>query len=168
MNRPINQKKKKKKLWDVRASRRPLLVSSLSLGGGVWRLRWHPAPPTPAAGAFLLAAVMHAGFAVAAVGGHHRGREAASGGGGGGGGNGDGAPCAAGTIFDASRLRVVARHGAPTHASLGYGADWCPAGEGPGGAGGGRSGGPLLRAAGCSFYDRSLSLWQVEPEPGLI
>jgi diphthamide biosynthesis protein 7 len=45
------------RLWDKRAIRRPL--QELSLGGGVWRLRWHPERPTA-----LIAACMYGGCRV--------------------------------------------------------------------------------------------------------
>jgi diphthine methyl ester acylhydrolase len=46
--------------WDARAPGRPLCVSTFThAGGGVWRLRWHPADP-----ALLLVAGMHAGFCI--------------------------------------------------------------------------------------------------------
>lgn len=50
------------RLWDVRSPGRPLLTAEVGCGGGVWRLKWHPTDPT-----MLLAACMHAGFAVLRV-----------------------------------------------------------------------------------------------------
>ena len=46
------------RLWDTRVLRAPLAEEGGD-GGGVWRLRWHPERPR-----VLLAARMHAGFAV--------------------------------------------------------------------------------------------------------
>jgi len=46
------------RLWDTRQLRAPLAEEGGD-GGGVWRLRWHPERPK-----VLLAARMHAGFAV--------------------------------------------------------------------------------------------------------
>ena len=45
------------RLWDVRMIGRPMATAET--GGGVWRLKWHPRAPN-----MLLAACMHAGFAV--------------------------------------------------------------------------------------------------------
>ena len=43
-------------LWDTRyLSKKP--ISCASVGGGVWRLKWHPTKPQ-----YLLAACMHAGY----------------------------------------------------------------------------------------------------------
>ncbi|XP_054719625.1 diphthine methyltransferase-like [Uloborus diversus] len=44
-------------LWDTRQLRSP--VSELCLGGGIWRLKWHPDNPE-----YLLSASMHNGFHV--------------------------------------------------------------------------------------------------------
>lgn len=64
-------------VWDLRRLARP--VSSINLGGGVWRLRWlpslelfnsdHNAPETQESGdaAYLAVAAMHAGFKVVKV-----------------------------------------------------------------------------------------------------
>eukprot|EP00850_Spirogloea_muscicola_P017154 SM000144S00702 [mRNA] locus=s144:300375:301614:- [translate_table: standard] len=45
--------------FDVRRPSAPTLVQSTALGGGAWRLRWHPRDAS-----LLLVAAMHAGFAV--------------------------------------------------------------------------------------------------------
>ncbi|KAG8190074.1 hypothetical protein JTE90_023046 [Oedothorax gibbosus] len=42
-------------LWDVRKMKTP--ISEISLGGGIWRLKWHPSNPQ-----YLLTASMHNGF----------------------------------------------------------------------------------------------------------
>ena len=89
------------RLWDARSPGRPLLVSTLPTGGGVWRLRWHPADA-----GLLLAASMHAGFSILRV------EEEGGGGGEDGGGLG-------------LSLAVAERY--PHQATLAYGADWCAA-----------------------------------------
>lgn len=48
------------RLWDARNMARPLVAAERAAGGGVWRLKWHPADPH-----LLLAACMYGGFAVA-------------------------------------------------------------------------------------------------------
>lgn len=45
--------------WDVRCLGSPVRCAEVCLGGGAWRLAWHPHQP-----ATLLVAAMHAGFAV--------------------------------------------------------------------------------------------------------
>ena len=45
------------RFWDLRSLAAPVLTRELPTGGGVWRVKWHPARP----GALLLAN-MHAGF----------------------------------------------------------------------------------------------------------
>lgn len=47
-------------LWDCRSVKSPL--SSISVGGGVWRLKWHPTNPQ-----YLLSASMHNGFHVLSI-----------------------------------------------------------------------------------------------------
>ena len=46
------------RIWDPRATRRPLATAHV--GGGVWRIKWSPEPAHPGV---LVAACMHAGFA---------------------------------------------------------------------------------------------------------
>lgn len=81
----------------------------VGLGGGVWRMKWHPEQAEVA-----LIACMQNGFAVVALG-----------------------DCP--TVYSYPHQKV-----------LGYGADWVC------------SGGNWL-AATCSFYDKSLHLWQYDP-----
>ncbi|KAJ0989025.1 hypothetical protein J5N97_007381 [Dioscorea zingiberensis] len=50
------------RVWDVRLTSKPVNERSLSLGGGVWRIKFHPYEPK-----FVLAACMHNGFAVAKI-----------------------------------------------------------------------------------------------------
>ncbi|EPS60586.1 hypothetical protein M569_14216 [Genlisea aurea] len=47
------------RIWDVRATSRPVNVSSVCHGGGVWRIKHHPEVP-----GLALTACMHNGFAV--------------------------------------------------------------------------------------------------------
>ncbi|URE46181.1 WD domain, G-beta repeat [Musa troglodytarum] len=47
------------RVWDVRSTSKPVHEKSLCLGGGVWRIKYHPSIST-----FILAACMHNGFAV--------------------------------------------------------------------------------------------------------
>ena len=47
------------RLWDVRSLGAPLETAQQPLGGGVWRLAWHPREADT-----LLAACMQAGFAL--------------------------------------------------------------------------------------------------------
>ncbi|XP_068642720.1 uncharacterized protein [Aristolochia californica] len=47
------------RLWDVRSPHKPINENSISLGGGVWRIKHHPFMPN-----VVLAACMHNGFAV--------------------------------------------------------------------------------------------------------
>ena len=117
----------KARLWDARQMRAP--VTELDCGGGVWRLKWHPHDPS-----LLLAACMHAGFAVLrASGGLADGEGSAD--------NSGGAP----TL---ESLATYEAHGMGQ--ALGYGADW--AWTGPAAT-------PLLLGATCSFYDRALHTW---------
>lgn len=50
------------RVWDVRSMTKPLSKSSICLGGGVWRIKYHPSIPN-----LILAACMHNGFAVVSV-----------------------------------------------------------------------------------------------------
>lgn len=50
------------RLWDMRMIHKPLTRVELGLGGGVWRLRWHPLDK-----GLVLAACMHSGFSILRV-----------------------------------------------------------------------------------------------------
>jgi WD40 repeat protein len=52
------------RLWDVRWPAAPLATAAVGAGGGVWRLAWRD----PASPSLLLAACMHASFALVGVG----------------------------------------------------------------------------------------------------
>jgi diphthamide biosynthesis protein 7 len=129
----------KARLWDARMLRAPL--TEHECGGGVWRLKWHPEQR-----GLLLAACMHAGFAVIRVEGLEQSTDAQA-------EEAEGAP-----IIDPSALTldVVARYEAHGMGSaLGYGADWAhrPTSEPPS---------STLRGATASFYDRQLHLWSYD------
>lgn len=50
------------RVWDVRSISNPVIETSISLGGGVWRIKHHPFVP-----GLVLAACMHNGFAVVKI-----------------------------------------------------------------------------------------------------
>ncbi|KAI0511635.1 hypothetical protein KFK09_012265 [Dendrobium nobile] len=50
------------RVWDVRCISRPVMENSVCLGGGVWRLKYHPL-----IGGLALAACMHNGFAIVKI-----------------------------------------------------------------------------------------------------
>lgn len=50
------------RLWDMRMSVRPVMKLGMGLGGGVWRLKWHPLDQ-----GLILAACMHYGFVLVRV-----------------------------------------------------------------------------------------------------
>ncbi|CAH9072133.1 unnamed protein product [Cuscuta europaea] len=50
------------RIWDVRSMSRPICQRSISLGGGVWRIKFHPTTPD-----LVLIACMHNGFSVVDV-----------------------------------------------------------------------------------------------------
>lgn len=119
----------KARLWDARMLRAPIVEHEC--GGGVWRLKWHPQQRN-----VLLAACMHAGFAVL----HVEGGELD----------------AVDVDLSTLTLDVAARYEAHGMGSaLGYGADWAhrPAEDPPS---------AKLRGATASFYDRQMHLWSYE------
>jgi hypothetical protein len=166
------------RLWDARATGRGPL-SAHATGGGAWRLRWHPHPSRPE---LLAVACMYNGAQLlrvpAAVAG--AADDAAAGGAATPSDGGDErAPLPGGSDGGWHRL---AHHTA--HASITYAIEWLahpvlpPPGEGDGGAwqpscaaiaaradpddrhrDGGHGGGQFALAS-CSFYDRTLHLWE--------
>ncbi|KAK3033506.1 hypothetical protein RJ639_032735 [Escallonia herrerae] len=50
------------RVWDVRSISKPMVETSICLGGGVWRIKQHPFVP-----GLVLAACMHNGFAIVKV-----------------------------------------------------------------------------------------------------
>ncbi|KAJ1651318.1 Diphthine methyltransferase [Dispira simplex] len=83
-------------LWDCRAMRTPLCETSV--GGGVWRLKWHPHSPHR-----LLAAAMHSGAHVLNIGNDGSLADVAS--------------------FQGAEMITSASF--IEHQSMAYGADWC-------------------------------------------
>jgi diphthamide biosynthesis protein 7 len=51
------------RVWDMRSMAKPVNEKSLNLGGGVWRIKYHPSIAD-----VILAACMHNGFAIVKVG----------------------------------------------------------------------------------------------------
>ena len=88
------------RLWDARQTRRPL--SELAVGGGIWRIKWHPTD----AGRVVVAA-MHGGVATVDVSG--AAPSSAS-------GADDQQELAACALDEASRFEL--------HESMAYGVDW--------------------------------------------
>ncbi|KAL9264538.1 Diphthine methyltransferase-like protein [Drosera capensis] len=50
------------RVWDVRSIFKPVNDTSIGLGGGVWRIKYHPSVPN-----LVLAACMHNGFAIVKI-----------------------------------------------------------------------------------------------------
>ncbi|WOL02965.1 diphthine methyltransferase [Canna indica] len=50
------------RVWDLRSTSKPVCERSLCLGGGVWRVKYHPYISN-----FVLAACMHNGFAIVSI-----------------------------------------------------------------------------------------------------
>lgn len=50
------------RLWDMRMAHSPVMKVELGLGGGVWRMKWHPFDQ-----GLVLAACMHKGFSIVRV-----------------------------------------------------------------------------------------------------
>jgi diphthamide biosynthesis protein 7 len=151
------------RLWDDRATGRGPL-SAHAAGGGVWRLRWHPHASHRG---LLAAACMYGGAQILVC-------EALQ---------DTGAAAAADAHVDDARLlggcRQLAHHTA--HESIAYAVEWlggpalpeapagcwrpsCDAiatdGPGTGDEGDGRPPRSGFALASCSFYDRSLHLWE--------
>ncbi|KAL6757706.1 WD40-repeat-containing domain protein [Haematococcus lacustris] len=98
------------RIWDLRQTARPVVLSQASTTGGVWRLKWHPHDPTR-----LLAACMYGGFQVFSTVAVPKTGEAA--------GEGECQGHGSGGMRDwHSPLHVKQTYSG--HGSIGYGADW--------------------------------------------
>ncbi|GAA5962055.1 hypothetical protein JCM3765_005505 [Sporobolomyces pararoseus] len=124
------------RLFDKRNPLKPL--TSFDVGGGIWRLKWHPANPQR-----LLIAAMHNGFSVVDFKGLVKTTDSEEGGVGGGGGGGN---------LEPGEGELVKRF--EGHQSLAYGVDWNQ------GNGEQTEDGKDLVAS-CSFYDHALHVWSV-------
>ncbi|KAJ2094050.1 hypothetical protein GGI09_005620 [Coemansia sp. S100] len=117
-------------IWDTRNMRVP--VTEYNVGGGVWRLKWHPEEPTQ-----LLVGAMYNGFHILDV-------------------AVDGLKpleCAPLPVREAGRAAVTVTKGASfmKHESIAYGADWRQSCDDP-------SAGWMVGT--CSFYDHLVHLWR--------
>ena len=111
-----------------------LTCVSAPLGGGVWRLKWHPHHQDQ-----LLAACMHNGFKVVAyTPGASATQPAAT-----------DAQAAVADVPRGDRFALIAS--CMEHDSLAYGADWCHDTQWP----------HLVGSA--SFYDKTFMLWKTAP-----
>ena len=136
------------RIWDWRNTSKPVLQTSLGMGGGVWRLKQHPGDSS-----VLLAATMYDGFKIVRV--VNMGVDVD-------------VPGEAGEAGKAgerdpqqSRGRVGVEHVLQypaedelTDKTLAYGASWCRAQDAMG------------LAATCSFYDNRVSLWSYCSDTG--
>ncbi|KAJ2508515.1 hypothetical protein IWW47_000577 [Coemansia sp. RSA 2052] len=121
-------------IWDMRAMRAP--VSEFNVGGGVWRLKWHPKEPTQ-----LLVGAMYGGFHIldVAVDGMQ--------------------PLECAPLPDlaaSAAVKVAKQTSFMKHESIAYGADWCQSCDD-------RSAGWLVGT--CSFYDHLVHLWRRPSAP---
>lgn len=130
-------------LWDARNMKAPLHVHHT--GGGVWRLKWHPAPQHSH---LLLAACMHNGFHVLDT---------------------NGLPAAA-ELGAAAGVSLSPLCHYTGHASLAYGADWvdvqasspadgAPTADADAGAASAASSSSFTVGT-SSFYDHAFNLWR--------
>jgi WD40 repeat protein len=127
-------------LFDVRfLSQKPLCHSS-KLGGGIWRIKWHPVSDDR-----LLVGAMHGGCRVLRIQGwndiHEDGGVAAN------------DTTGGVTVEDSSpRIRMKVTKKFTEHESMAYGADWLVC-QHP------TRNGYFEAAASCSFYDNAVYLW---------
>ncbi|KAJ1801172.1 hypothetical protein LPJ75_006455 [Coemansia sp. RSA 2598] len=115
-------------VWDTRAMRRPL--AETNVGGGVWRLKWHPTKPTQ-----LLVGAMYNGFHVLDV-----SVDALS-------------ATELSPLPEGAAVSVDLRASFMEHESIAYGADWS---QTPPDA----SSNEGWLVGTCSFYDHSVHLWR--------
>ena len=129
------------RLWDVRMFVRPVeICDAMDVGGGAWRLRWHPERRA------LACAAMGGGVAIVEWSGCESGVESGK--------VGDessdeGADASVLPEIDSGTLRTVCAYDG--HGSIAYGADW-----------GWKRGGEEDVVVSCSFYDKGLHVWSPE------
>jgi diphthamide biosynthesis protein 7 len=129
------------RLWDARMFVKPVeMCDAMDVGGGAWRLRWHPERRA------LACAAMGGGVAIVEWSGCESGVES---------GkicesfDGEGADASVLPEIDSGTLRTVCAYDG--HGSIAYGADW-----------GWKRGGKEDVVVSCSFYDKGLHVWSPE------
>ncbi|KAJ2723396.1 hypothetical protein GGI07_002671 [Coemansia sp. Benny D115] len=127
-------------VWDTRSMRRPL--AEHNVGGGVWRLKWHPTEPTQ-----LLVGAMYNGFHIldVSVAGDSSLVSAS-----------DAKPTSMPPLPEAAAVGVETQVSFMAHESIAYGADWCQTHRDS-------SKGWLVGT--CSFYDHAVHLWRRPQQP---
>ncbi|KAJ1643594.1 hypothetical protein J3B02_000061 [Coemansia erecta] len=115
-------------VWDTRIMRRPL--AETNVGGGVWRLKWHPTKPTQ-----LLVGAMYNGFHVLDVSVDRLSQS----------------ECL--PLPENAAVSIDMCASFMEHKSIAYGADWCQTQPEPS-----ENKGWLVGT--CSFYDHSVHLWR--------
>ncbi|KAJ1918104.1 hypothetical protein H4219_002826 [Mycoemilia scoparia] len=126
-------------IWDTRNMKRPL--GDWHVGGGVWRLKWHPTDPS-----LLLAAGMHNGFHVAKINPNMQSIDIVVDN-----ANVEKKSLVDGDISQSTLVNPVAEF--MDHESLAYGVDWCQNNNA------GRD--PCSLIGSSSFYDHIFHLWKV-------
>lgn len=128
------------RLWDIRCMTKPVICDKIDVGGGVWRIKWHPIQDN-----IMLVACMHGGCRIVKVPTTTTGEIS------------DDGDTSVGTKDESAEIVKAFTE----HESMAYGADWVLSSEG--GSNGSDGDDEILvssyKAATCSFYDQQAFLW---------